>query len=107
MHADGSGQRLLLGGRPSDGLPAWSPDGKRIAFVRDAQIAIMNADGEEVRLLARGSRKGTHPQWSPDGRRILFTGDPWGIYVMNADGSNPAEVPIAGQAAGASWGPSS
>jgi TolB protein len=107
MNADGSRRRVLRGGRHTDGSPAWSPDGEQIAFVHDGHIAVMKADGENMRVLTRGPRKGAHPQWSPDGARILFTGDPWGIYLMNADGSGLAKVPIEGEAAGASWEPSS
>ena len=30
----------------------------------------------------------TDPSWSPDGTQIVFDGGNWGIYTMNADGSN-------------------
>jgi Tol biopolymer transport system component len=104
MNADGSEQKLLLGGRPPDGSPAWSPDGRQIAFVHSGRIAVMGSDGSKVRVLGSGPR-GSHPQWSPDGSRILFTGDPDGIFVMNADGSGLERVPIQGLAEGARWEP--
>ena len=74
-----------------DGMPAFSPDGRRIAFVsnrdQDNQIYVMNADGSGQRRLTRRPGNDFAPAWSPDGRRIAFhrVGD--GIWVMNADGS--------------------
>ena len=48
MNADGSGQTRLTN-NAVDLLPAWSPDGQRIAFAstRDgnSEIYVMNADG--------------------------------------------------------------
>ncbi len=105
MDADGSNARELLAGEHADGSPAWSPDGTRIAFVRDGHVAVMEADGGDVRVLTSGELKDSHPQWSPDGTRILFTRDPGDILVMNADGSELARVPVQGVAGGASWAP--
>jgi Tol biopolymer transport system component len=64
--------------------PAWSPDGRRIAFEGSTNgIYVVNADGSGQRMLAR---RGSDPAWSPDGRTIAFM---WRfhIYVMNADGT--------------------
>ena len=36
MNADGSGKRNLTRDRASDDYPTWSPDGRRIAFLRAA-----------------------------------------------------------------------
>src|SRR5215469_8228266 len=55
---------------------AWSPDGRKIAFVSirnsTSHIFVMNADGSEVRQLTSGPGDNIHPMWSPDGTRILF-----------------------------------
>ena len=48
MNADGSGQKALTRGA-KDSMPEWSPDWRRLAFVRvaagKAAIDVMNADG--------------------------------------------------------------
>jgi TolB protein len=65
-----------------DSAPAWSPDGRRIAFESDANIAggnpegdleiwTMNADGSDVRQLTRNALHDEGPAWSPDGGRYL------------------------------------
>jgi Tol biopolymer transport system component len=53
MNADGSEQRRLTRSRVGDWAPVWSPDGRRIAFVRDWQLYVMNADGSGQRRLTR------------------------------------------------------
>ena len=57
MNADGSGQRRLTRTAGFEYSPAWSPDGRKIAFAsgRDGNsgIYVMNADGSEQRLLMR------------------------------------------------------
>ena len=66
-----------------DASPRWSPDGKRIAFVRggekdDAgkprppQIAILSLTGGEARMITDLPKGAAGPVWSPDGKRIAF-----------------------------------
>jgi dipeptidyl aminopeptidase/acylaminoacyl peptidase len=88
--SDGGGQRRLTrDAAPSYDL-AWSPDGRKIAFMskRDGtwDVHLMNADGSGQRNLTRGPAYDGNPAWSPDGRKIAFGRD-GEIYVMNADGS--------------------
>ena len=72
VRPDGRGARLLTrvpGGRD----PAWSPAGKRLAFVRKGHVHVMNADGTKLRQVTRGkSVEDSGPSWSPDGRQIAF-----------------------------------
>jgi TolB protein len=96
MNADGSGSRRLTHNRAYDGEPAWSPDGRKIAFHStktiggNREIYVMNADGSGKRNLTRNPARDSRPSWSPDGRSIAFVSDRDGrleAHVMNADGS--------------------
>jgi Tol biopolymer transport system component len=80
--------------------PAWSPDGKRIAFTstRDGnnEIYLMNADGSTQTRLTNNAAIDIDPKWSPDGR-ILFnsTRDVQGdIYVMDDNGANVTRLTV-------------
>lgn len=72
---DGKPVQILLGSA-HDTRPAWSPDGKRIAFTSGRKgtpsLWIVNADGEELAPLTDGSGFETSPAWSPDGRKIVY-----------------------------------
>jgi dipeptidyl aminopeptidase/acylaminoacyl peptidase len=90
MNADGSAPTRLTNNAASDAAPAWSPDGRRIAFESDSEIFVMNADGSAPTRLTNNAASDAAPAWSPDGQRIAFSSDRDGnseIYVMNADGS--------------------
>lgn len=74
---DGRNARNLTNHPSFEGWPAWSPDGRRIAFAgnRNAnyQVFIMDADGGNVQLLANTEGRATAPKWAPDGRKVYFT----------------------------------
>ncbi len=86
MRADGSGQRAITAPtRVYVRSPAWSPDGRRIAFARvkstesslTTSIVIIDADGRHERTLVRERAHGLEqlgaPVWSPDGAQVAFT----------------------------------
>jgi TolB protein len=107
MAADGSNVRQLTQlVRPThseDVEPAWSPDGRRIAFVRlnitakprgRTAIYVVNVDGSGLtRLTSWSLNAQDHPDWSPDGREILFRSEPTPVgfvgdlYTVHPDGA--------------------
>ncbi|MEV4898343.1 hypothetical protein AB0K48_54330 [Nonomuraea sp. NPDC055795] len=60
-------RRLTHG--PSDGAPAWSPDGSRLAFLREGQLFTLRPDGGEPERLTDLPLGAGAPRWSPDGCR--------------------------------------
>ncbi|MHB8958327.1 MAG: TolB family protein [Candidatus Limnocylindrales bacterium] len=103
VRSDGSGERdlsrdlnLEIGGYPlsDDASPAWSPDGRRIAFIRRAEPTggyhpvIINADGTNPRVLGDLAVDALALTWSPDGKTVL-------AYVTNPQsGTGPVVLQI-------------
>jgi len=60
-----------------DGAPAWSPDGKTLAFLSSrggsSQVYLLSMSGGEPKKLTTLSTGADLFQWSPDGRTIAFT----------------------------------
>ena len=94
----GAATRLTTSTSSSD--PAYSPDGRRIAYVdANYQIAVMNRDGSGPTPITSGGTAKRQPAWSPDGR-IAFVANSFDvdgqtdleIWVVDADGSGLVQL---------------
>lgn len=92
--------------------PAYSPSGRRIAFVRDfrqSDLWTMNADGTHRRpLTSTAAVDEIEPAWSPDGKELAFAVDrpsaQHGIWIVGADGRNRKQL-TTGDDVRPSWSP--
>jgi Tol biopolymer transport system component len=115
MNANGTGQvNLTSNPGESDYRPAWSPNGKKIAFLRGFHLFIMNGDGTGLQDLtgAAGFLPSAQPVWSPDGSTILFSMGPsqgpsgLDVWRVHPDGSGLVNVTADGLFNGdAGWSP--
>lgn len=106
VRADGTGRRRLAIGS----APAWSPDGKRVAYRTFDSVFVMKADGTAKVRIARAAATADVPSWSPNGRRLAFligTRDPNGertnLAVAAAVGARA--VRVIGNASDPGWSP--
>jgi Tol biopolymer transport system component len=94
--------RRVLGACPTadcfQTIPAWSPDGRRLAFgLRDAGLstdpglAIVRANGAGLRQLPSLTGPYGAPAWAPSGRRLLFPGE-GGLFTARTDGTGLRRV---------------
>lgn len=94
-----------------DDDPAWSPDGRSIAFTRTTDgyrsfhVFVVPAAGGKARRLTAG-RYDERPAWSPDGRWIAYQSAE-GIQLIQPDGSGRRGVPGTDRGAWPTWAPDS
>ena len=117
----------VAGGEPArvtrnlvfDGQPAWSPDGRRVAFVQGdgRRLTTVAADGSDLRGMVEapeGSRIWrSAPAWSPDGRHLAFIGRvedrSSGLYVVPSTGTEVLPLadlrPLTTRSLAPAWSP--
>jgi Tol biopolymer transport system component len=99
----------LTEGKALNRYPAWSPDGRQLAFgsFRDdfSAIYVMNADGTHQRRLTNHETGDFDPAWSPDGQYIVFSRRfyrvggkliKYAIHLMRPDGSEITSLGVDG-----------
>jgi Tol biopolymer transport system component len=72
MGADGKDVRPLKNSGTNETEPAFTPDGKKISFIRDGQIWLCNLDGTGEEKLTYIYTEASGYRWSSDGKKILF-----------------------------------
>jgi Tol biopolymer transport system component len=101
---NGQGLQRLTTDQLFDACPAWSPDGKRLAFCHGVQaqtglidVWTMNANGTDKFQVTNLGGRSFFPDFSPDGARIVFNSRPAGasnfdLFVINLDGTGLVQL---------------
>jgi TolB protein len=92
--ADGFGAQTALSSREPIISPAWSPDGKSLAYVsfeeKKPVVYIHTLATGQRRVLANFKGSNSSPAWAPDGKRLAIVLTREGgsqMFLINADGS--------------------
>ena len=111
MNPDGTAQVNLTNSAPAESNPAWSPDGKQIAFDRAVsspffhEVVVMNADGTGVTPVPN-TTGGDDPAWSPDATQLVYVDVGAGAIVrINPDGTGQTYVSFGDAPADPEWSP--
>jgi TolB protein len=93
--ADGANEQAMLVSNEPIISPAWSPNGKRIAYVsfqnKKAIVYVQDVEVPKQNVVANFKGSNSAPAWAPDGTRLAVALSRDGnsqIYLINADGSS-------------------
>jgi len=80
--------------------PAWSPDGKRLAFGAGSSVPslfVIGVDGKGLTRLTTAKLGDGEPTWSPDGTQIAYNSAASGddVWIMDANGANARKLASA------------
>ncbi len=113
--ADYDGYNQFIVNRSSQPImsPAWSPDGKRLAYVsfenRKSQLVVQDLSSGSRRVVASYPGHNGAPAFSPDGSKLAFASSQDGylnIYIMSSNGGAPYQLTRgAGNNTEPSWSP--
>ncbi|MDX6486587.1 MAG: TolB protein [Gaiellaceae bacterium] len=87
---------------------SWSPDGARIAYIRDGTVYVAAASGADELAIAPGIERPvgdvTGPVWSPDGARVAYSSGA-GLMAAAADGTGSESLYAGSETVDPSWSP--
>src|SRR5690606_17216375 len=111
-----AGQTLRLTAHPEpDFSPAWSPDGRRIAFVswrdgsQDIYVVSLDDPRDEAAINITNSpgRNEDHPAWSPDGDLLAYSAVDEGVEKVFVKSISDPDAPaqVLGRGSSPTWSP--
>jgi dipeptidyl aminopeptidase/acylaminoacyl peptidase len=115
----GGTSRPLVAGPDADSNPVFSPQGDRLAFVRESpnwlssQIMTVRLDGSDIKELTTVAGWGVHLAWAPDGSSLMASAlsarceCTWEHHIIETDGSGKRLIDAATETASgpAAWRP--
>ncbi|MBK9385454.1 MAG: PD40 domain-containing protein [Planctomycetes bacterium] len=93
---DGPPRNLTRTPGIADRAPAWSPDGKWVAYFSDRDgeydlcVTLADGKGETKKLAELGPGFRSSTVWSPDSKHIAYTDQAWTLWVHTLDGATRA-----------------
>jgi TolB protein len=110
---DGSNVRAVTQNQSINLAPAWTPDGRKIAFTsylkRNPDVYLIDIDGKNLQRFSAYPGLNASPSWSPDGKQIALMMGMEGkseIVLVDSNGNSPKKLTKGhGNEASPRWSP--